>query len=262
MPLTLWSECPSRAFAGPGPDERIALLPVGAIEQHGPHLPTGTDAILASTIALAAAERAEVADIVLLPTQSFGASEEHHDFPGTLWVTPELLIPTLVAIGRGVAASGIRRLVFLNAHGGNVPSLQIVCRRLRVEHGMFAAAAGWMAFGVPDLGPAADRGNDIHAGFLETAAMLHVRPDLVDMTLAENFVTTASEVAKDNEVLRLLGPVATGWTARDLHPSGAAGDASAATAQAGRRIVEHAVGRYARFLDEVARHRPVWETAP
>ena len=262
MPLTRWAESRSSDLAAAAGPERVAVLPVGAVEQHGPHLPLGTDTMLAEVMATRIAERTRVAEVVLLPAQSIGASEEHHDFPGTIVLEPELLIATLLAVGRSVATAGIGKLVFLNAHGGNVPALQIACRRLRVRHDLFALAAGWMALGVPERGPGEDRGDDVHAGFLETAAMLHLRPDLVNMDRAENFVSTARAVAESNEALRLLGPITTGWTARDLHPSGAAGNAAAATAEAGRRIVEHAAARYALLLDEVAAHAPPWRAAP
>jgi len=231
----------------------VAVIPIGAVEQHGPHMPLGTDMLLAQAFALAAVSRTKKAEVILYPVQSIGASQEHHDFPGTIWLEPDALIPTLMAIGRSVAAAGIKKLVFLNAHGGNIPSLQIACRRLRVEMDLFAASAGWMAFGLPDF-PHEFKRDDIHGGFMETAVMLHVRPDLVDMTLAQDFVPRSRVVEKENSYLRLLGPMVTGWVARDLHPTGAAGNAAAATAEAGHEIFEHCSGQYAAFLDEVAAH--------
>lgn len=231
----------------------VAVIPIGAVEQHGPHMPLGTDMLLAEAFALEAVSKTEKAEVILYPVQAIGTSQEHHDFPGTIWLESDVLIPTLMAIGRGVAAAGIKKMVFLNAHGGNIPSLQIACRRLRVEMDMFAASAGWMAFGLPDF-PENLRRDDIHGGFMETAVMLHVRPELVDMTLAQDFVPRSRVVAQENTYLRLLGPMVTGWVARDLHPSGAAGNAAAATSEAGRKIFEHCSAQYAAFLDEVAAH--------
>ena len=161
----------------------------------------------------------------------------------------------LTQLGRSVARSGVRRLVFLNAHGGNVPVLQIVIRALRIEERMFCVSAGWMSMGYPEgLIPAEEARDGIHAGLVETAAMLHLRPDLVKMELAQDFVPASRSVAQGNGILRLLGPVSAGWMMRDLHPEGAAGNAAAATAEAGRRIVEHSATRYATLLEEVARH--------
>ncbi|MEP1941737.1 MAG: creatininase family protein, partial [Sulfitobacter sp.] len=225
MPFRRLTDLKTTDFSAPQDDNTVALIPVGAVEQHGPHMPLGTDMILASAFAQGAAEKTKSANVILYPVQSLGASQEHHDFAGTIWLEPEVLIPTLMAIGRGVAAAGLKKVVFLNAHGGNIPALQIVCRKLRVERNLFAAAAGWMSFGMPDY-PQETRRDDIHGGFMETSVMMHLRPDLVDADLAEDFVPHSRTVAQDNTHLRVLGPMVTGWVARDLHPSGAAGNAA------------------------------------
>lgn len=251
MPFRLLTDLKSSDFTQTQGTNTVAVIPIGAVEQHGPHMPLGTDMLLAQVFAQEAVAKVEKADVILYPVQAIGASQEHHDFPGTIWLEPDVLIPTLMAIGRGVAAAGIGKLVFLNAHGGNLPSLQIACRRMRVEMNLFAASAGWMAFGLP-VYPEDMRRDDIHGGFMETAVMLHVRPELVDMTLAQDFVPRSAVVAQENTYLRLLGPMVTGWVARDLHPSGAAGNAAAATADAGREIFDHCANKYAAFLDEVA----------
>lgn len=242
MPATHWSELSSAALATRARDAAsLALLPLGALEQHGPHLPLGTDGILAREMAWRAAQGAENAEALVLPEQSYTASAEHHDWPGTVWIEPEDLVGLLCAVGRGVAQAGLRKLVILNAHGGNQPAIQIAARRLRKDHGLMCVSAGWMVLGIGDHAPELRRG-DIHGGFLETAAMLHLRPDLVDMGAAENFTPLSEKLAEENAHLRLMGAVNTGWVARDLHPSGAAGNAAAATATAGAEIVETATG--------------------
>lgn len=255
MTFRLWGDLTADELKAAVTDATVALLPVGAIEQHGPHLPLATDTILAESVALQVAETVEDATVLVLPTVSVAKSDEHISFPGTLTLNAETLIAALVQTGASVGRAGIRRIVFLNAHGGNVPVLQIVIRRLRVEQGMFAVSAGWLSMGYPEGIVSDEEMRDgIHGGFVETAAMLHLRPDLVDMSRAADFVPASRGVAEDNDVLRLLGPVSAGWAMQDLHPLGAAGNAMAADAEAGRRIVEHAAARYARLVEEVARH--------
>lgn len=252
MPLTNWSDLKTSDFQGFDPQRKVALLPVGATEQHGPHLPLATDSILGEGIArLAAAQTG--ADVLLLPTVTYAKSDEHLSYPGTLTLDAETLLATLTQIGKSVARAGLRKLVLLNAHGGNLPVLALLARRLRIEDDMMVVNAGWMAMGFPEgLVPAEERRDGVHGGLVETAAMLHLRPDLVDMSAACDFVPASRAVAETNEILRVLGPVNTGWISEDLHPRGVAGNAAAATPEIGRKLVEHAVTRYALLLEEVA----------
>lgn len=249
-----WAELKTTDFSAL-PADTVAMVPVGAIEQHGPHLPVSTDMTIAEGMAAAIASRVTQGSVLVLPGVSYGKSDEHLDFAGTVSLDEATLLSILIAIGQGVRRAGLRRIVFLNAHGGNVPVIQIACRKLRVESGLFAVAAGWMSMGMPDglLSPSEVR-DGIHGGLAETALMLHFRPDLVDMKLAENFVPQSGAVAESNSVLRMLGPVSAGWIAQDLHPKGAAGDASGATAATGLKIVEHVATRYLTLLQEIARH--------
>lgn len=253
MSFRLWAELKSAELAALVDDATVALLPVGAIEQHGPHLPLSTDKTLAEGIALKAAKRVSAANVLVLPTISYAKSDEHLNFPGVLTLDAATLLATIVQIGKSVARSGVRRLVLLNAHGGNVPVLQIAARTLRVEENMLVVCAGWMSMGMPDgLLPENEARDGIHAGFVETAAMLYFRKDLVSMELAKDFVPASRAVAEENAVLRLAGPVSVGWMMDDLHPEGAAGQAQLATEDAGKAIVEHAAERYAQLLSEVA----------
>lgn len=255
----LWGDLKARELAELAGPQTVALLPIGAIEQHGPHLPLSTDTTLAEGIATLAADRTG-ARILRLPTVSIAKSDEHIGFPGVLSFDAPTLLAMLVQIGKSVAKSGIRKLVILNAHGGNVPVLQIAARQLRIEAGVFCVTAGWISMGHPaGLLPPSETLDGIHGGLVETAAMLHLRPDLVDMTYAKNFTPTARKVAEENEVLRIVGPVGTGWTMADLHPEGAAGNALLATPEIGRELVEHAVTRYAKLLEEVAAYEIPFE---
>lgn len=255
MPFHFWSDLKARDFHGIREADAVAVVPVGAIEQHGPHLPVSTDTVLAETIASEAARRVTRATVLVLPVVAYGKSDEHLSFPGVLTLDARTLGDLLLQIGKGVARSGIRRIVFLNAHGGNVPVLQMVSRTLRIENGMLSVTAGWMSMGYPaGLVTPRELQEGIHGGFVETAAMLHIRPDLVDMSKAEYFVPASQAVAETNQVLRMVGAVSTGWVAEDLHPAGVAGDAVSASRQAGKAIVEHAAARYAILLEEVASH--------
>lgn len=249
-----WADLKTTDFAALATDS-VVVVPVGAIEQHGPHLPVSTDMTIAQGVADAVAAWVTDGSVLIMPVVSYGKSDEHLDFAGTVSLDEKTLLTTLIALGQGVRRAGIGRIVFLNAHGGNVPVIQIACRRLRVEVGLIAVAAGWVTMGLPEeLLPTREVQDDIHGGFTETSVMLHLRPDLVDMEMAETFVPASARIAGQNEILRMLGPVSMGWVAQDLHPKGAAGDARRATADAGARIVEHVASRYATLLREVAHH--------
>lgn len=262
MTIRLWSDLRTTDFASLDRDRTVALLPVGATEQHGPHLPLSTDTVLAEGIAHLAGRAAEHAEVLMLPPVAVAKSDEHLGFPGTLTLDGPTLLAVLEQIGASVARAGIRRFVCLNAHGGNVPVLLQLVRSLRIRHDMLAVTAGWVGMGFPEgaVSPK-EQAEGIHGGLVETAAMLHLRPDLVDMSRAAYFEPASAAVARDNEVLRMLGPVSMGWRSEDLHPQGAAGDARGATAELGARLVSHAAARFGRLLDEVAAH-PLPEARP
>ncbi|MCG6115920.1 MAG: creatininase family protein [Mesorhizobium sp.] len=262
MAFHIWSELTAPDLGALVDDATVALLPVGAIEQHGPHLPLNTDAVLAEGMALEAARRVNDATVLVLPTIAIAKSDEHLGFPGVLTLDGPTLQAVLVQIGRSVARTGVRRLVLLNAHGGNVPVLQLVIRQLRIEEEMFCVSAGWMSMGYPSGIVSENEMRDgIHGGLVETAAMLHFRPELVKMARAKNFVPASRAVAEANSVLRLLGPVSAGWTMADLNAEGAAGNAAAATPEIGKALVDHAAARYATLIEEVARHEIPFGTA-
>jgi creatinine amidohydrolase len=249
-----WRNLSWPEFEGLDPARTLALQPVGAIEQHGPHLPVGVDAMIAEAVARAAAARCEGDFIVLiLPTTQVGKSTEHIAYPGTLTLGAETLTRLWTEIGDSVARAGLRKLVFLNAHGGQPQVMEIVARDMRVRHGMLALASGWWSAGLPEgVFPEGEMRHGIHAGAVETAMMLHIAPELVRMGRAENFAPATARTAGAYARLRMVGPMQIGWMAQDLHPSGAAGDATLATAEAGRLMFEDVARRYAELLQEVA----------
>jgi creatinine amidohydrolase len=237
------------------PPDAVAVLPVAAVEQHGPHLPVSVDAtinagILARALQLLPAD----ATVLALPMQSVGLSVEHVRFPGTLTLSAETLIAVLTEIGRSVSRAGIRRLVILNSHGGQPQVVDIVCRRLRGD-GMFAVGCMASHLGLPtDVVLTRDEAvHGIHGGLVETSLMLHLRPDLVRMAHAIDFRSTWLEHEAALSVLTPEGGVGFGWETQDLHPAGALGDASAATAALGAAILEHQAVRLALLFEEVRR---------
>jgi creatinine amidohydrolase len=248
-----WTEFSAPDFADIDPMRTIAILPIAALEQHGPHLPVGTDAILnGGCLEMLRPQIPEGMDVRVLPIQQIGKSNEHIWAPGTATFTAGTLIEAWVEIGLSVARAGIRKLVLVNSHGGNEEVMGIVARELRVRAGLLAVKSGWMRFGMPDgLVPDLERRHGIHGGDVETSLMLHFRPELVDMSRAENFRSIAARDEEDYALLRPTGTHAYAWIASDLNPSGAVGDAASATAEKGRIIAEHQVRGMLDLLREV-----------
>ena len=220
----------------------VAVLPLAAIEQHGPHLPLSTDLDIGSGL-LAAALRRLPADFPAwaLPPLAVGASREHARFAGTLSLEPELAAGVIHAHGAALARDGVRRLVLSNSHGGNRAVAELAALRLRDELGLLVVTAHYFLMPRPagvDL-PEAEWRYGLHGGAVETAIMLHLRPDLVRTAAT----TAAHSLGADLEgTLRRVEPGAAGasfaWLAGDLHPSGVTGNAALADAALGRRLVD------------------------
>ncbi|MBK3745560.1 creatininase family protein [Paraburkholderia aspalathi] len=236
----------------------IVVLPLGAHEQHGAHLPFETDTIIADAIAArAAAIIPDNINVNFLPAQPVGYSIEHMDVDGSQTLAFSEAVNQWIGIAENLHAGGIRKLVMLNAHGGNSPLMTIVATELRVRLNMLAVATSWTRFGMPDgLISPLDKSYDIHGGFIETSVMLAIRPDLVDMSKAEDFHNSQQDLAADYKYLRAYGPHAFGWKMQDLNPHGVAGNAAAATAEAGEKIIAHAVAGFIDLLRDVDRFDP------
>lgn len=241
------------------PANLVAVLPVGAIEQHGPHLPVSVDRDLVdATVTRCLAHLAPDQDVLFLPTLGITKSGEHDRHPGTLSLSADTLLATLRDIGSSVARAGVERLFFLNGHGGNVAVLDIAARDLRISHDMIVATGSWIGFaefeGVIDATALED---DIHAGDTETSAMLAARPELVDADQARNFVSATGAWKEANRFIGLTGrAVRPAWIIDDLNVDGACGDASGATAEKGRHLLDTAARNLALFLAEFARFDP------
>lgn len=251
-----WTDFAAREFEGLDPMETIAILPIAAVEQHGPHLPVGTDSIINASLLEMLAVRAPMdLDLRILPVQQIGKSNEHIWAKGTITHTATNLIDAWTQIGLEVARAGVKKLIFINSHGGNEEVMGIVARELRVRAGMLAIKSGWR-FGAPE-GVLSDteRRHGIHGGDAETSLILHFRPDLVDMSRAENFPSIA---ARDEQQFQYLRPTGAfghvyAWIASDINPSGAVGEAELATAAKGQLIAERNVAGMLDVLQEVRR---------
>ena len=236
MTARTWADLRAGDFAGLDPACSIAILPTAAIEQHGPHLPVGTDALIAegmlSVVRLACP--ADL-DLLILPVQSVGKSNEHLWAKGTLTFSADAALKAWVDIGRSVARAGLRKIIVANSHGGNTDLVSILVRELRVDCGMQAVKYAWGNPGLP-IGMYSHRETSfgIHGGDVETSLMLAFRPETVDMSAARDFQSAAEGAA-----IPPIGPTALGWVSRDLNPSGAVGEAHLATAQKGRATAEH-----------------------
>lgn len=233
----------------------IAVLPLGAHEQHGPHLPFETDTIIAEGIAArTAAALPPGLAVRFLPVEPVGYSIEHMDREGTRSLGFDEAVNRWIGIGRDLHAGGIRKFIMLNAHGGNAPLMTIVATELRVRLGMLAVATSWTRFGLPDgLISPEEKALDIHGGFIETSVMLALRPDLVDMAKARDFPNAQSGFTRDFRHLRAYGPHAFGWKMHDLNADGVAGNAARASAEAGEELIDHAVEGFIELLDDVDR---------
>jgi creatinine amidohydrolase len=242
---------------GPPPggwSERIAILPLGAHEYHGPHLPLETDAVIADGVARRLETALGARDVILLPVETVGYSPEHLDRKGTESLAYQEAIERWLKIAGTLRGQGVGRLMLLNAHGGNSPLLALVAMEARLRFGMLCVATSWTRFGVPEaIVPPERKALDIHGGDIETSVMLALRPDLVDREKCRDFVSRQADFARDFTHLRAYGPHSFGWMMRDLNDEGAAGDAGLASAEKGEALLAHAVSGLVKLVDDMAR---------
>ncbi|RYX97094.1 MAG: creatininase family protein [Comamonadaceae bacterium] len=253
-----WADLKSPDFAALDVAATIAVLPAAAIEQHGPHLPLSVDTDLVNgVIAHCLPHLKPEQRVLFMPTQCIGRSIEHVEFAGTLTLGAATLIQSWIDLGECVARTGIKKLVLLNAHGGNVSTMDIVGRELRARFGMTV----WMVntFGLPlpadvrGLFGADEERFGVHGGDVETSMMLALHPHKVDMGLATNFHSSSRDRAAGFTILGDGRSAKLAWSSQDLNPQGVAGNAAAATADKGRAVLVAAGRSLAQLLDEVSR---------
>jgi creatinine amidohydrolase len=248
-----WSELTSPDMRAADMARVIALLPFAAIEQHGPHLPLGTDMFIMEGYLARVLQRLPAdLPVLFLPVQAVGASQEHSAFAGTLSLSDQAALAAWAGLGESIARAGCRKLVLLNSHGGNSALIDRLALDLRVRLNMLAVTASWARFGYPDgLFSAQELAHGIHGGEVETSLMLAFRPDLVRMGEAENFVPASLDFERDFAWLRTGRPAGFGWMAQDLSSSGAAGNAGAATAEKGEAAADYGATAVIELLQDV-----------
>jgi creatinine amidohydrolase len=240
--------------------QTIAVLPVAATEQHGPHLPLSVDTVLVDGVIGAAMPHLAVdLPVLFLPTQAIGFSPEHARFPGTLTLKSETLVRLWTEIGECVATAGVKKLVLFNAHGGQVSVMDLVARDLRARLDLLVYSVSWFNLPLTDANghdvnqrfSADEHRFGIHAGDVETSMMLALDPAHVHMAQARHFHSTSQDRAAKFDVLGNGKSAKLGWQTQDYNPAGAVGNAAAATQEKGRALVDAAGQGLARLLAQV-----------
>jgi creatinine amidohydrolase len=262
LPSRFWADLCTRDFAQLDPARTIAVLPVAATEQHGPHLPLSVDSVLADGIVAASLPHlAPELSVLFLPTQAVGLSPEHARFPGTLTLRAETVLRLWTDIGESVAAAGVRKLLLFNSHGGQVSVLDLVARDLRARLNLLVYSCSWFNLPLHDsqgqdlnaLFSADEHRFGIHGGEIETSMMLALAPQRVQMDQARYFASTAQARAQQFPILGNGRSAKLGWQTQDYHPAGAVGHAAAATAAKGEALVQAAGRALAQLLAELDR---------
>jgi creatinine amidohydrolase len=231
----------------------IAVLPLAATEQHGPHLPLETDVMIGEAYLARVRELLpRTIPVTFLPMQPVGISTEHTDFPGTLTLPTDVALKNWMALGEDVARRGIRKLVMVTSHGGNSAAMMLVAQDLRAQHRMLAVTTSWSRFGVPDgLFSAEELRHGIHGGAVETSIMLARYPHAVRQQAIADFRPTSIAMEQEFRWLSTQRPVPFAWQVQDLHPSGAVGDATKGSAEKGEKLLDHGARAFCELLDDV-----------
>lgn len=249
-----WLSLDQPAVQAVAATDPVLVLPLGAVEQHGPHLPLGTDAMIVEGLLAAALQRLEQPQrVYTLPPLAVGVSPEHASFPGTVSLSAATLGRVLEDIGASLAAAGIRRLVVCNAHGGNRAVIDTAALRLRRDHDLLVVKAQYFRQPLPPdvVLPAEELRHGLHGGAIETALMLALQPDQVRLEALGPARSLGALLDRRFRQIAPEGASSFAWLAEDLHPSGAVGDATLATPALGRRLLDHYASALARTLDEV-----------
>lgn len=231
----------------------IAVLPLAATEQHGPHLPLETDVMIGEAYLARLRELLPPAiPATFLPIQKVGISTEHTDYKGTQTLPTEVALKAWMALGEEVARRGIRKLVIVTSHGGNSAAMMLVAQDLRAKHRMLAVTTSWSRFGVPDgLFSAEELRHGIHGGAVETSIMLARYPHAVRREAIADFRPTTIAMEKEFRWLSTQRPAPFAWQVQDLHPSGAVGDATQGSAEKGEKLLDHGARAFCELLADV-----------
>lgn len=255
LPPRDWTAIHWPEIARATPARWIAVLPLAATEQHGPHLPLGTDVMIGEAY-LARVRELLPATVpaTFLPLQPIGISTEHVDFPGTLTLSNEVALRTWTALGDSVARAGVKKLVMVTSHGGNSAAMSLVAQDLRAQRSMLVVTTSWSRFGAPDgLFDTDELRHGIHGGAVETSIMLAKYPEHVRNDELADFHSASVRIEKDHRFLSTQRPAPFAWQAQDLHPSGAIGDASKASAEKGEALLDHGAHAFCALLEDLDR---------
>jgi creatinine amidohydrolase len=256
LPRRDWTEMTWPEIAGAGDATRrwIAVLPLAAVEQHGPHLPLGVDSFIAD--AYLARVRKILPDelpVTFLPVQRVGVSVEHLAYPGTLTLSAATAIAAWTELGDSLARAGLRKLVLVTSHGGNVSAMELVARDLRVRHDMLAVTVGWHRFGYPDTTfSGEEKKHGIHGGDVETSLMLAAMPDTVRADKTPNATPATIAMAREFKWLGAYRPAGFAWMTQDINATGAIGNATSASQAKGEAALAHGARCFVELLQEVA----------
>jgi creatinine amidohydrolase len=255
LPKRNWLDMTWQDIAGAATGRWIAVLPLAAVEQHGPHLPLGVDTYIAEAyLARVAKILPDELPVTFLPVQRVGISAEHLSYPGTLTVSAPTAIAAWTELGESLARAGLRKLVLVTSHGGNVAAMELVARDLRTRLGMLAVTVGWHRFGYPDgTFTGEEKKHGIHGGDIETSLMLAAMPQTVRMDKAFNATPTTIAMAREFKWLGAYRPAGFAWMTQDLNPTGAVGDATLASAAKGDAALEQGARAFVELLGEVDR---------
>jgi creatinine amidohydrolase len=253
LPPRDWTDIHWPDVSGAAPARWIAVLPLAATEQHGPHLPVGTDVMIAQAYLARVRELLpEKIPATFLPLQPVGISTEHIDYPGTLTLPAEAALRSWTAFGDSVARAGIKKLVMVTSHGGNSAAMTLVAQDLRAQYGLLVVTTSWSRFGAPDgLFSAEELRHGVHGGAVETSIMLARYPETVRKEAIADFRPASIAMEKDYRWLSAHRPAPFAWQAQDIHPSGAAGDATKASAASGAQLLDHGASAFCELLADV-----------
>ena len=253
MPGYYWADLTTNEIEGLAGPDPVIVIPVAAIEQHGPHLPLSVDTDINDGILAAALPQIpDHSTVLVLPTLAIGKSNEHAAFAGTLTHSAEALIRSWTEVAESVIASGFRRLLFFNSHGGQSHIAEIVAVDLRVRHGVLAAWTSWTALGLPNgLIDEDERRFGIHGGAIETAMMLYLHADKVRRDKIADWPSFAESLEKSARHLSAGRRVGFAWQTQDLNPSGAVGNAMTANESTGRLLVDHAAEQLCSLIEDL-----------
>lgn len=256
MNYKYWKNMNTHDFDNLDPEATIAVLPVGSIEQHGPHLPVGVDTDIVWGVVENSLEK--IPDDILclvLPLMPIGKANEHSDFNGTISLSVNTLISLWTEICENVLRTGIKKILIINGHGGQTNVTSIVARDLRIRHDALVVPINWWSVREkPNEFSEEEYMYGIHGGAEETSVMMHLHPSLVNKDKIDNFISNSYKNRKEFPILCGNGTLHA-WKASDLHAGGACGDASIASAEKGKEIINNASDSIIKLLQEMRRFK-------